>query len=384
LLAKVPAPVGGVFGGSTPSPVTASRPTMKRPWKLGLPHHTGAVLQMSSWTRYAIIFYFHGGFLLIILLVYKTQKQVRDVSGMASYFKLTIACIIWGVGWTAARYGVVQIGPYLTGEYRFLLSFLFFLPFLFYPKPIKPSFKTFVYMIPLALTGFYLNNLVGYIALNYTTGTTASIIVMSNPLNIAVLSYFFLKDRLNAVGIFSIVLSVAGALIVVVKGDFMSIVTMDVNVGNLLILWCALSWSIYSILVKMFEDKITSIENVTYGSLFAAVGFLPFSLEPVSAGSMTVAVAGSLIFLSLFNTNLAFYFWSEGIKDANPNTAAVFFGLIPLAAAITENIVFGERIALYHIIGAALIFLGILLYVITKRKGLGAEVLEKMGSTREI
>jgi drug/metabolite transporter (DMT)-like permease len=300
---------------------------------------------------------------------------------MSGYVKLSLACIIWGMGWTAARYGVVHIGPYLTGEYRFLLSFLFFLPFLFYPKPIKPSFKTMVYMIPLALTGYYMNNLAAYIALNYTTGTTASIIVMSNPMNIAVLSYFLLKDKLNAAGFLSIALSVTGALIVVVKGNFMSIVAMDVNVGNLLIVGCALSWSIYSILIKIFEDKITSIENVTYGSLFAAVGFLPFSLEPVSAGSVNMALVGALIFLSLFNTNLAFYFWSEGIKDANPNTAAVFFGLIPLSAAITENIVFGESMALYHITGAMLIFFGILLYVITKRNGLKAEVVEGTGTS---
>ena len=292
---------------------------------------------------------------------------------MAGYLKLSAACVIWGMGWTAARYGVVHIGPYLTGEYRFILAFLFFLPFLFYPKPIKPSLNTFIYMIPLALTGFYLNNLAGYIALNYTTGTTASIIVMSNPLNIAVLSYFILKDRLNAAGFLSIALSIAGALVVIVKGDFMSIVTMDVNIGNLLIVWCALSWSVYSILVKIFADRITSIENVTYGSLFAAIGFLPFSAGPVPAESISMALIAALIFLSLFNTNLAFYFWSEGIKDANPNAAAVFFGLIPLTTAVTENIVFGERMALYHVTGASLIFVGILLYVVTRKNGARAE-----------
>jgi multidrug transporter EmrE-like cation transporter len=85
--------------------------------------------------------------------------------------------------------------------------------------------------------------------------------------------------------------------------------------------------------------------------------------------------------LALFNTNLAFYFWSEGIKDANPKTAAVFFGLIPLAAAITENAVFGERIALYHIVGASLIFLGILLYVLTKRKSPRVEVSQETGAS---
>jgi len=289
---------------------------------------------------------------------------------MSGYLKLALACIFWGIGMTAARYGVVHIGPYLTSELRFLLTFLFFLPFLFYPKPIKPSLKTILYMIPLGFTGYYMATLLAYMALKYTTGTTASIIIMSNPMNIAILSYFFLKDKLNAAGVISIALSITGALIVVVKGNFMSVITMDVNVGNLLLIGSTLSWSTYSILIKKFEDKITSIENVTYGALFASIAFLPYSLEPVSEGNVSLALVGALLFLSLFNTNISFYLWSEGIKDANPNAAAVFYGLFPLSTAITENMVFGEHLAPYHIAGAAMIFLGILLYVLTKRNGL--------------
>ncbi len=285
---------------------------------------------------------------------------------MAGYFKLAIACLFWGIGWIAARYGVAQIGPYLTCEVRFWISFLLFLPFLFYPKPVKPAWKTFLYVIPLAATGFFVNNMLGHIALKYTTATSATIIIMSNPIIIAVLSYLFLKDRLNGAAVLSIVLSVAGALMVVVKGDFLSLVHLDVNVGNLLIVGSALCWSIYSILIKIFSDKVTSIENVTYGSLLAAVGFLPFSLDPFPAEKFGPLLIGALVFLALCNTNLAFYFWSEGIKDANPNTAAVFIGLVPLTASILENILFGERIAPYHVIGGALIFLGILLYIWSK------------------
>jgi len=285
---------------------------------------------------------------------------------MAGYGKLALACLFWGIGWVAARYGVAQIGPYLACEIRFAISFLLFLPFLFYPKPVKPSWKSFGHVIPLAATGFFVNNMMAYTALKYTTATSATIIVMSNPILIAVLSYLFLKDRLNGAAVLSIVLSVAGALTVVVKGNFVSLVHLDVNVGNLLVVGSALCWSVYSILIKTFSDKVTSIENVTYGSLLAAIGFLPFSLEPFPAERFGPLLIGTLIFLALFNTNLAFYFWSEGIKVANPNTAAVFIGLVPLTASILENVLFGERIAPYHVIGGALIFLGILLYVWSK------------------
>jgi drug/metabolite transporter (DMT)-like permease len=97
-------------------------------------------------------------------------------------------------------------------------------------------------------------------------------------------------------------LSVTGVLIVVIKGNFMSIITMDVNVGNLLIVGCALSWSTYSILIKLFEDKIPSIENVTYGSLFAALGFLPLSHESAYTVNINIALIGALLFLYLIQT----------------------------------------------------------------------------------
>ena len=303
------------------------------------------------------------------------------------YVRISLACIFWGVAWPLSRYSVEHIGPFLTGEFRFLLTFMFFLPFLFYPKPVKISLKSVAFLLPLGLTGFYLNNVASYLGLQYTTATTASIIVMSNPLNIAVLSYIFLKDKLNAIGALSIILSVAGALTVIVRGDFLSMIKMDVNVGNILIVFTTISWSMYSILIKLFEDHVTSIENITLGSLIASLGFLPLCLgasglvpAPVSdsARHFPWALIGALVFLSLFNTNLAFYFWSEGIKFANPNTASIFFGLIPLSAAITENIMYGEILAGYHVFGGLLIFTGIILFIMTKRNGI------RTGSTQNI
>jgi len=293
---------------------------------------------------------------------------------MAGYLKLALACIIWGIAWPLARYSVDQIGPYLTGEYRFALAFLFFLPFLFYPRRIKIPLNSLIYLVPLGLTGFYMNNLVSYLGLKYTTATTASIIVMSNPLNIAVLSYIFLKDRLNAAGAFSIALSMIGSLIVIVKGDFMALVNLDVNTGNILISLSAVCWSTYSILIKKFEDKVGSIENITFGTLIAAVGFIPWGSGSSAPAGLSIPLIGVILFLSVCNTNLAFFFWSEGIREANPNAAAIFFGLIPLSAVVVENMIYGERVAGFHLVGGTLIFLGIILFIVSRRNGMKTKI----------
>lgn len=290
------------------------------------------------------------------------------------YLKLALASIIWGVAWPLARYSVEQIGPFMTGGFRFALAFVFFVPFLFYPKRVKITARSILYVIPLGLTGFYINNLVSYLGLQYTTATTASIIVMSNPLNIAVLSYIFLKDKLNAAGAVSIGLSLAGALIVIVKGDFLALRNLDVNIGNVLVSLSAVCWSVYSILIKKFESEVGSIENITFGTLIAALGFLPWSFETTAAAHISLGLAGAILFLSLCNTNLAFYFWSEGIRDANPNAAAIFFGLIPLSAVAVENVMYGERLATFHVIGGSLIFVGILLFIFSRRNGVKAKI----------
>jgi drug/metabolite transporter (DMT)-like permease len=290
------------------------------------------------------------------------------------YVKLALACIIWGIAWPLARYSVEHIGPFMTGAYRFGLALVFFLPFLYYPKRVKITLRSILFVIPLGLTGFYINNLVSYLGLQYTTATTASIIVMSNPLNIAVLSYIFLKDRLNAAGAVSIGLSMVGSLIVIVKGDFMALRNLDVNIGNLLVSMSAVCWSTYSILIKKFESEVGSIENITFGTLIATLGFLPWCFGPPPSAHVGLALAGAILFLSVCNTNLAFYFWSEGIRDANPNAAAIFFGLIPLSAAIVENMIYGEKLAGFHIIGGSLIFVGILLFIFSRRNGLKAPI----------
>ncbi len=290
------------------------------------------------------------------------------------YFKLALACVIWGVAWPLARYSVDHIGPFMTGGFRFGIALICFLPFLFYPKRVKITPRSILYLIPLGLTGFYINNLVSYLGLQYTTATTASIIVMSNPLNIAVLSYIFLKDKLNGAGAISIGLSMVGALIVIVKGDFMALRNLDVNIGNVLVSMSAVCWSTYSILIKKFGSAVGCVENITFGSLIATLGFLPWCFGPLPSHQISLALAGSILFLSICNTNLAFYFWSEGIRDANPNAAAIFFGLIPLSAAIVENMIYGESLAIFHIIGGTLIFVGIVLFILSRRNGLKAEI----------
>jgi drug/metabolite transporter (DMT)-like permease len=89
-----------------------------------------------------------------------------------------------------------------------------------------------------------------------------------------------------------------------------------------------------------------------------------------------LAIAYMIVFPSL----LAYAFFTRGVELIGANRAGPFFHLIPLFAAILEVVFLGERLALYHGIGAAFILGGVALA--SRKAGGGGELSSSPDSGR--
>jgi len=58
---------------------------------------------------------------------------------------------------------------------------------------------------------------------------------------------------------------------------------------------------------------------------------------------------------------IAFFGWNRSVAAIGANRASLFTHLMPLFAALLAYLFLDERIAGFHLVGAALIFLGIFL-----------------------
>jgi drug/metabolite transporter (DMT)-like permease len=67
------------------------------------------------------------------------------------------------------------------------------------------------------------------------------------------------------------------------------------------------------------------------------------------------------LYVSLFTSVLSYYFWNMGIHQIGANKTGQFTHLMPLFGSILAYIFLGERLYMYHIIGAMLIAVGIYL-----------------------
>ena len=69
----------------------------------------------------------------------------------------------------------------------------------------------------------------------------------------------------------------------------------------------------------------------------------------------------AMIYLAAFPTLLATWFWNQAIHTLGANRAAIFINLIPVFGACFAMFFLGERLYVYHLGGALLVFIGIAL-----------------------
>ena len=77
--------------------------------------------------------------------------------------------------------------------------------------------------------------------------------------------------------------------------------------------------------------------------------------------NISQASIGSIVYVALFASILAYIFWNKAIQIIGANKTGIFIHLMPVFSIILAIIFLDEMLRGYHIKGTILIFSGILL-----------------------
>ena len=69
----------------------------------------------------------------------------------------------------------------------------------------------------------------------------------------------------------------------------------------------------------------------------------------------------TLSYVVLFPGLASFFFWIKGISIIGSNRAGIFLHLMPIFSTIMAILIFKEKFMIFHLIGAILIIIGIIL-----------------------
>ncbi|MGD8493631.1 MAG: DMT family transporter, partial [Desulfobacterales bacterium] len=188
---------------------------------------------------------------------------------MVIYLKLLLTAIFWGGTFVAGRSLAQHVGPYSAAFFRFAIAsvLLVFITWKVEGKLTLLKKRQLLPVILLGLTGVFFYNVFFFKGLKLIEAGRAAIIIANNPIFIALLAAAIFKEKLNAIKITGIFISVIGAILAISKGDLSVILHGNLGWGEVYILLCVASWVIFSLLGKAVMSGLSPLASVTYSSL---------------------------------------------------------------------------------------------------------------------
>jgi drug/metabolite transporter (DMT)-like permease len=285
-------------------------------------------------------------------------------SGPMLYIKLVATAIFWGGTFVAGRSVAAEAAPFSAAFLRFVVASFFLLIFSLrsYGRIPLPDVKQLFPVLLLGLTGVFAYNAFFFSGLKTVTASRASVIIAANPACIALLSSWFLRERLGPGKILGIALSISGAVLVVSKGAPATLFRGGAGMGELYIFGCVLSWGVYSVIGKTVMTRLSPLLAVTYACIIGAVClFWPALVEglPTHINHYTSTLWLGISYLGFFGSALGFIWYYEGIKVIGPSRAGVFINIVPISSIVLAHWILHESIDVSLVGGAALIIIGV-------------------------
>lgn len=291
----------------------------------------------------------------------KKREEVH-IKGIKAEVYLLGIVIIWGSTFAIIRDVLDQIMPFTFLAYRFLLAALI-LSVIFW-KRIKNIDKIILkkgFLIGIFLFLGYAFQTVG---LKYTTATKAGFITGLSVVLVPIISYLFIKEKINRNSVIGVIFAVVGLWLLNYNSSY------NFNLGDFLVLLCAVSFAMHIISVGLFTKKmdyvllvIVQLATVFVLSLLMAL----FFERPDIHLSYSFNVWWSIILTGVFATALAFYMQNRFQRYSTATKTAIIFSGEPIFAAVFAYLLLGEKVGLIAWIGGLLIIFGMI--VSQKEKG---------------
>ena len=284
-----------------------------------------------------------------------------------AYTFLILAALFWSGNFIIGKFATLFEVPPLTLNFlRWVVVWFILIPFtikeiLSKKNYIRKNFLVIGFMGVLSISTF---NSVVYFALNFTQVINAVLMLSAIPVVIIIFSSIMKIEKTNIFQLSGLILSVTGVGTIISNADIQKIVSLNFNKGDLWMIVCVISWSLYSTLLKKNKSELSQFALIQIMVSIGLIFLVPQFLYEQSTGldfKINKPFIFILLYVVIFPAIAAYYCWQKAIELIGPNRSAMFIQLMPLFSALMAIIIFKEKFQLYHFIGAAFIVSGIYL-----------------------
>lgn len=275
-----------------------------------------------------------------------------------------VLCLIWGSTWIAIKIGLSDAPPLWGASLRFLLAVTLIGGYIAVKRYSIP--RTFSRFVQLGYPGIYMygaSYALVYFGETHINSAMAAVLFGSFPFFVALFSNFSMKsERMSAVGWLGLLVGFLG--VVLISYDSLQ-TSQGLFFGSLLTLVGSVA-SAYGLIIhkKKFSQEniyVAAFVQMSCGGVLLLLAAIIF--ESFSSLQFTAESIGSILYLAIFGTVVAFlgYYWL--LTHTRAVTVSLIAFITPLVAIVIGVFLFDEHLSLLIFIGAAMILSGIVLVV---------------------
>jgi drug/metabolite transporter (DMT)-like permease len=280
---------------------------------------------------------------------------------------LLLTALIWGFTFVVQRASMLHVGPYLFNALRFMLGTLSLIPVWFFLKNRLVKFEH---------TPFRFTFICGLFA-GIAIFAGASFQQVGLVTTTAGKSGFITGLYVIIVPIIGVVLGSYAGLNTWVGAIFSAIglyflcmtESLTLSLGDTLTLLCAVCFAVHVILISIFTQKndpilLSMIQFAVCAilSLIVAICIEPIPLDGILNAGLSICFCG------FFSVGIGYTLQVVGQLNANPTHAAIILCLEGVFAAICGWIFLDEQMTSRSVLGAGLMFLGMIISHINFRR----------------
>ncbi|SDJ70946.1 DMT family transporter [Billgrantia gudaonensis] len=272
------------------------------------------------------------------------------------------AVLIWSGNMTINQLTVGAIAPSSIAFLRWVLALAVLTPFVA-PSAWKHRAtirREWSKLAILGMLGMALWQGLAYVAAETTSATNMGILAAMVPLLTVLLSALILREAPTLGGTLGGGVALVGVLVLLGRGNPASLLGLEVAVGDALMVIAATCYALYGVMLKRWPldlpPWVVLYAQVCFAVLLLLPPYLLGPMTPVDAGNV-----GLIVYAGIPASIVTTYLWMRAIRQIGASRASIFINLMPLFSAIIAMLALGERLAVFHVIGGALVLAGVLM-----------------------
>jgi drug/metabolite transporter (DMT)-like permease len=281
------------------------------------------------------------------------------------------AAAIWGGMYVVSKVVLEVIPPFALLTIRLALGFLALWLVIAWQGRLsnlprhgfRLTRRQFISAFGVGVVGYGVSLGFQFVGTKLSTAANGALVTSATPALVLPFAWLLLKEPVTTRRLAAILVASLGVLAVIDprSADWSS----DLFLGNLSLLGAALTWALYSVLVRKVSGEGTDLLQATavflLGGLPITIPLGAWELSTQGMGQITLAIFGGILFLGIISTAIAMFLWNYAFARLPAATASLTFFAQPIVGALLGWFFLGEQITALFLLGGVLIGAGILI-----------------------